>query len=183
MPVIDRKQLEHAMRLIEEGKKHNQPLSGGQRIGEKVSAMHRKSCCGPQLTSVYQGCYVARTIFYQVPGDSPLAREEVFGPVVVIQSFQSEDQAVAMANDTQYGLYASVFTKDISRAIRISRACSPLPRRGETALTLEVSRRLSKAEFLASTPPRRTSVLGRYSRVGRRVVQGCAMELEQGWRA
>ncbi|TGZ81381.1 aldehyde dehydrogenase [Ascodesmis nigricans] len=109
MPVIDQKQLTRALSLIEDGKKHSKLLSGGHRISDEVS---RKK----------KGCYVANTIFLDVPEDSSLYQEEVFAPVVIINTFSSEEQVVAMANNTQYGLSASVFTKDISRAIRISKA-------------------------------------------------------------
>lgn len=48
-------------------------------------------------------------------------KEEVFGPVVVINTFKTKEEAIAKANDTEYGLYAAVFTKNIDRAIRVSK--------------------------------------------------------------
>ncbi|OKO93681.1 Aldehyde dehydrogenase [Penicillium subrubescens] len=68
------------------------------------------------------GFFVKPTIFEKVPEDSRLMREEVFGPVVAINTFKTEEEAVQKANDTEFGLYASVFTKDLDRAVRMSRA-------------------------------------------------------------
>jgi aldehyde dehydrogenase (NAD+) len=48
-------------------------------------------------------------------------KEEIFGPVVNINTFKDEDEVVAKANDTEYGLYAAVYTKDVSRALRMAR--------------------------------------------------------------
>ena len=67
-----------------------------------------------------QGCYVPPTIIDDVkPGDR-LAREEVFGPVLTVQPFDSEEEAVARANGTRYGLAAGVQTTDIARAHRVA---------------------------------------------------------------
>ncbi len=54
------------------------------------------------------------------PGES-VWREEVFGPVVAVMPFEDEDEAVALANDTEYGLSGSIFTSDVGRALRVSR--------------------------------------------------------------
>jgi acyl-CoA reductase-like NAD-dependent aldehyde dehydrogenase len=67
------------------------------------------------------GLYVAPTIVTGVSPDSRIAGEEVFGPVVCVFPADGEDEAVAIANDVRYGLGASVWTSDISRAIRVSR--------------------------------------------------------------
>ncbi|KAJ5973605.1 hypothetical protein N7481_010815 [Penicillium waksmanii] len=68
------------------------------------------------------GFFVKPTIFEKVPEDSRVMREEIFGPVVAINTFKTEEEAIRKANDTEFGLYASVFTKDLDRAIRLSKA-------------------------------------------------------------
>jgi 2-formylbenzoate dehydrogenase len=68
------------------------------------------------------GPFVEPTVFAQVPSTSALAREEIFGPVLVIIPFDTEAQAVEMANSTSYGLTASIWTRDLGRAHRLARA-------------------------------------------------------------
>ena len=65
------------------------------------------------------GFYIGPTVFDQAEQDSALVQNEVFGPVLSIQSFDTEDEAIALANGTDYGLSAGVFTRDISRAHRM----------------------------------------------------------------
>jgi aldehyde dehydrogenase (NAD+) len=67
------------------------------------------------------GFYIKPTIFENVPEDSRIAKEEVFGPVVVINTFTTESEVINKANATEFGLYAAVFTKNIDRAIRVSK--------------------------------------------------------------
>lgn len=67
-----------------------------------------------------QGYFVDPTIFADVRDDMKAVREEVFGPFVVVQSFKSEDEVIEKANDTEYGLGAAVFTKDIVRGHRVA---------------------------------------------------------------
>jgi acyl-CoA reductase-like NAD-dependent aldehyde dehydrogenase len=57
-----------------------------------------------------------------VPDGALLLREEIFGPVAAVRTFRTEQQALAEANDTEYGLVAYLFTKDLSRAVRVSEA-------------------------------------------------------------
>lgn len=67
------------------------------------------------------GFFIKPTVFENVPENSRIMKEEVFGPVVVINTFKTEDEVIGKANDTEFGLYASVFTKDIDRAVRFSK--------------------------------------------------------------
>ncbi len=68
-----------------------------------------------------QGAYVEPTLFSEVDNDMTIAREEIFGPVASILPVASPEQAVAIANDTPYGLAASVWTADVGKAHRIIR--------------------------------------------------------------
>jgi aldehyde dehydrogenase (NAD+) len=67
------------------------------------------------------GFYVTPTLFGPVPRDNALAREEVFGPVLSVLPFEDEADAVALANDTDYGLIAAVWTRDGARQARVAR--------------------------------------------------------------
>jgi len=67
------------------------------------------------------GYFVEPTIIANAPEDSKVMKEEIFGPVVCINTFTDEEEVLKRANDTEYGLYASVFTKDISRALRVAK--------------------------------------------------------------
>jgi len=68
------------------------------------------------------GMFVEPTIFDGVTPSMALFREEVFGPILAITTFDSEEEAIALANDTHYGLAASLYTADVRRAHRVSRA-------------------------------------------------------------
>jgi len=61
-------------------------------------------------------------VLTQVAADAPILREEIFGPVAPIVVFTSEDEAVRMANDTEFGLVAYVYTRDLARGLRVSEA-------------------------------------------------------------
>ncbi|KAA8905489.1 aldehyde dehydrogenase domain-containing protein [Sphaerosporella brunnea] len=102
-PQADLLQYRHVMGFIERAKADGiAPGMGGNRVGEK-------------------GFYIEPTIFFDVPETHDLVKNEIFGPVVVINTFKDEDEALAKANDSEYGLYASVFTKDISRALKFAK--------------------------------------------------------------
>lgn len=105
-PQADEVQYRNVMKHIEDGK-----LGGGKlALGGKGNLESMK------------GYFVDPTVFLDSPENSRLMKEEVFGPVVNISTFETEEEAIKMANDTEYGLYAAVFTKDLDRAMRVAKA-------------------------------------------------------------
>ncbi len=66
------------------------------------------------------GYFYPATVLDKVPDSAHLLREEIFGPVAALQSFSSEDEVIRRANDTEYGLVAYVYTRDLSRGMRVS---------------------------------------------------------------
>jgi aldehyde dehydrogenase (NAD+) len=66
------------------------------------------------------GRYIRPTVFADVSREHPIAREEIFGPVLVTMPFEREDEALALANDTEYGLVAAVWSGDVARGIRVA---------------------------------------------------------------
>jgi acyl-CoA reductase-like NAD-dependent aldehyde dehydrogenase len=100
-PLASRPQLEKVLRYIELGKSDGLTLlTGGVRMDR-------------------QGFFVEPTVFGDVPNTCRLAREEIFGPVVALMRFDGEDEAVALANDTPFGLAAGVWTNNLQRAHRM----------------------------------------------------------------
>jgi aldehyde dehydrogenase (NAD+) len=80
-------------------------VTGGNRLGGDLAA----------------GYYIEPTVFADVPNRSPLAQVETFGPVVSVMPFDTEDEAVDIANDTDFGLVAYAHTRDFARAHRVAR--------------------------------------------------------------
>lgn len=106
-PVSTRPQLERVMSCIEMAKKEGATcVTGGRR------ATHPE--CG-------DGWFVEPTIFTGVRNDMRIAREEVFGPVLSAIPFDTDDEAVSIANDTPYGLAAAIWTTNIERTVKLPR--------------------------------------------------------------
>jgi aminomuconate-semialdehyde/2-hydroxymuconate-6-semialdehyde dehydrogenase len=117
------------------------PYGDGTTLGPLISDEHRQKVTGyfdvareegaeivtgggtPALDGPFaEGFYVQPTIWTGLPDDARVVREEVFGPVCHIAPFDDEDEAIARANDTEYGLCAAVWTEGLSRAHRVSQA-------------------------------------------------------------
>ena len=101
-PMVSARQMEIVLGYIEKGQAEGARLvSGGARLDR-------------------DGFYLEPTVFADVTDDMTIAREEIFGPVMAVLDFEDEAEALARANDTEYGLAAGVFTKDLSRAHRVA---------------------------------------------------------------
>ncbi|KAB5513411.1 aldehyde dehydrogenase domain-containing protein [Coniochaeta sp. 2T2.1] len=104
-PQVDDVQYRSVMSYIEEGKKSGSLAIGGKGKLESMG-----------------GYFIEPTVFLDTPEDARVMKEEIFGPIVHINTFRTEAEAIAKANDTEYGLYASVFTKNIDCAMRVAKA-------------------------------------------------------------
>jgi aldehyde dehydrogenase (NAD+) len=76
---------------------------------------------GGRPTDLHRGWYVEPTVFDQVDNTMTIAREEIFGPVVAVLPYDNEDEAIAIANDSSYGLGGAVFTADLEHGIEVAR--------------------------------------------------------------
>ncbi|VVN40277.1 Betaine aldehyde dehydrogenase [Pseudomonas fluorescens] len=91
-------------------------------IDRGLSAGARLICGGNRPAELPRGYFLQPTVFTDVPLDSALWCEEIFGPVLCVRSFATEAQAIALANDTPFGLVASVVTSDAAAADRVANA-------------------------------------------------------------
>jgi betaine-aldehyde dehydrogenase len=89
------------------------------RIGETEGAILAHGGRQPAMQGFEGGFWIEPTIFVGVTDDMRIAREEIFGPVMSVLSFDNEDEVVARANDTEFGLSAGVFTRDLARGHRV----------------------------------------------------------------
>lgn len=102
-PLVDQAQLELVKQRVDQGKSEAELLVGGAQLGDT-------------------GCYMQPTVFLNPKIDASIYRNEVFGPVSIIKTFDTEEEVINLANDTEFGLVAGVFTKDVTRAMRMSSA-------------------------------------------------------------
>ena len=88
---------------------------------EKGKAEGARLIAGGEQLDFGRGQYIAPTLFGDVTREMAIAREEIFGPVLTIMPFDAVEEAIAIANDTEYGLAASVWTKNIDKALMVTR--------------------------------------------------------------
>ncbi|WP_338752785.1 aldehyde dehydrogenase family protein [Bacillus sp. FJAT-52991] len=100
-------------------KQHMEKVLGYIEIGKEEGA--RLVCGGERLTEngLENGYFVAPTVFADTTQDMRIVQEEIFGPVVAIQKFSNEEEAIRLANGTDYGLAGAVFTIDGAKAMRV----------------------------------------------------------------
>ena len=102
-PVNNVNQMERVLSFFDDVPAHATVAAGGNRQGDR-------------------GFYVEPTVVGGLRQDDRMIQQEIFGPVITVQSFGDEDEAIAWSNGVEFGLASSVWTKDVSRAIRVSNA-------------------------------------------------------------
>jgi betaine-aldehyde dehydrogenase len=106
-PMVSKAQLDKVFSYIEKGKAEGATLLTGGGIPNSVSSA---------------GNYIQPTVFADVTDEMTICREEIFGPVMCVLDFDSEDEVIARANATEFGLSAGVFTSDLTRGHRVADA-------------------------------------------------------------
>lgn len=102
-------------------KAHQQKVLEYIEIGLKEGAQIRAQAPLPTDPSLKDGYYVQPTLFTKVTRSMRIAREEIFGPVVTVTPFDTYEEALSITNESEYGLFCGVFTKDTSKALRLAR--------------------------------------------------------------
>ncbi|KIW15889.1 hypothetical protein PV08_05939 [Exophiala spinifera] len=103
-PIISARQRDNVLSFVDQGRQAGAKLLHG---GEKLPGA---------------GHFIANTAFSDVPQDASIMQQEIFGPFASISSFKTEEEAIAKANDTSYGLSAAVFTSNLDRAFKVTEA-------------------------------------------------------------
>lgn len=101
-PLITREHFMRVQGFVERAKEQGATVAYGGKVSEKLG-----------------GLYFEPTLFVDVPEHAEILKEEVFGPVLTFQTFRTEEEAIEMANNTEYGLAATVFTGSAERAQRV----------------------------------------------------------------
>ena len=104
-PMAMRRQLDKVLGYIDKGRAEGAQLATG----------------GGRPKGLDRGCYIEPTVFGNATNDMVIAREEIFGPVTAVIPYDDEEQAIRMANDSEYGLSGGVYTDDTDRAYAIGR--------------------------------------------------------------
>ena len=107
-PIINAQACERVLGVIEQArsKGSGKLLTGGGRVGGGLA----------------RGCFVEPTVFGDVDNSSDLAQQEIFGPVLSVIRFRDEDEAISIANSSEYGLAAYLFSNDLRRKHRVAAA-------------------------------------------------------------